>query len=210
MILSPINARGSRSAPIVYRSKAKSVFGQQQTIAENSCLQPDQTVSDVPVGNSTLQPVQNVSARPVVSSDLQSDPVVSSEMQSDPIVSSELQSERTASISTGQTARSVSDHAISDATSDATSDVLSQNQTISFCSGFSSHLCFSFLFTSHHYYTFYCKALITSAILSKKPVPQRSQSRDPIISPHINKLTISQNPIKLLPNNIPSLRDCTS
>ncbi|KAK8511422.1 hypothetical protein V6N12_038026 [Hibiscus sabdariffa] len=129
MILSPINARGSRSAPIVYRRKAKSVFGQQQAIAENSCLQPAQTVSDVPVGNSTLQPVQNVSARPVVSSDLQSDPVVSSEMQSDPIVSSELQSERTASISTGQTARSVSDHAISGATSDAV-DVLSQNQTM--------------------------------------------------------------------------------
>ncbi|KAK9042298.1 hypothetical protein V6N11_017375 [Hibiscus sabdariffa] len=138
MIMSPINARGSRSTPIVYRRKAKSVFGQQQSIAGNSCLQPAQTVSGVPVGNSTLQPVQNVSARPVVSSDLQSDPVVSSdlqsdpvvssEMQSDPIVSSELQSERTASISTGQTARSVSDHAISDATSDAV-DVLSQNQT---------------------------------------------------------------------------------
>ncbi|KAK9042431.1 hypothetical protein V6N11_017505 [Hibiscus sabdariffa] len=109
MILSPINARGSRSAPIVYRRKAKSVFGQQQSIAGNSCLQPAQTVSGVLV-------------------DLQSDPVVSSEMQSDPVVSSELQSERTASISTGQTARSVSDHAISDATSDAV-DVLSQNQT---------------------------------------------------------------------------------
>ncbi|KAL4339315.1 hypothetical protein GQ457_08G013570 [Hibiscus cannabinus] len=132
MIMSPMNARGSRSAPIVYRRKAKTVFGQQQSIVGNSCLQPAQTVSGVPVDNSTLQPIQNVSARPVVSSGLQSDRIDSSD--------------RTASIpnissGTDQTvhensARSVSDRAISDATSsisgsDRAANVLSQNQTVS-------------------------------------------------------------------------------
>ncbi|KAK9028637.1 hypothetical protein V6N11_025789 [Hibiscus sabdariffa] len=58
VVLTPINARGSRSAPIAYRRKAKAVYDQQKSIAGNSCLQPAQDISGVPVDSSALQPVQ--------------------------------------------------------------------------------------------------------------------------------------------------------
>ncbi|KAL4295800.1 hypothetical protein GQ457_12G006140 [Hibiscus cannabinus] len=77
VVLTLINARGSRSAPIVYRRKAKAVCDQQQSIAENSCLQPAQDISGVLVDSSVLQPVQGVSISPVASPDLQSNHSVS-------------------------------------------------------------------------------------------------------------------------------------
>ncbi|KAK8489701.1 hypothetical protein V6N11_024365 [Hibiscus sabdariffa] len=70
---SPVVVEVPSSAPIVYRRKAKVVYDQQQSIAGNSCLQPAQDISGVPVDSSALQPVQRVSTSPVASSDLQSD-----------------------------------------------------------------------------------------------------------------------------------------
>ncbi|KAK8998995.1 hypothetical protein V6N11_070174 [Hibiscus sabdariffa] len=88
VVMSPVNVRGSRSAPIVYRRKSKGVCGQQQSLIQDtvpvfvdasgaSGFQPMQpALSNIPVVSSNLQPdLQPAhSDSPVVSSDLQPDP----------------------------------------------------------------------------------------------------------------------------------------
>ncbi|KAL4310969.1 hypothetical protein GQ457_01G000130 [Hibiscus cannabinus] len=105
LLKAPINVKGSRSVPIVYKRKAKSMVGGQ-----SSCLQPVQIVSGF------QPPVQNVTTRPGCS-DLLSDHTIhnSSARSVSDDVASKAASDATSSISG-------SDHDV---------DALSQKQVVS-------------------------------------------------------------------------------